>query len=73
MRDDDWEQYVSSPRPGIDPVSVRARCPECRNGMGKHKAWASEVEGDLIQCTKVYDHWWVRSAAKRQEERDENA
>lgn len=73
--DDDWKEVtvVHESEPGISPVSVRAKCPFCKNGMRNHRAFASEPEGDLIQCAAEWDHWWVRSAATRQEERDEHA
>lgn len=73
--DDDWEgvKVVSSPieRPGMDPVSVKARCPICKNGITRHRCWASEPEGDLLQCLKVQEHWWVRPSDTREKERQE--
>ena len=59
-------------QPGIEPVGVRARCPYCKNGMGKHRAFAVEPEGDLLQCSKEWDHIWVRGAEQRQKERHED-
>lgn len=59
-------------QPGIEPVRVRARCPFCKDGMGRHRAFAVEPEGDLLQCSTVWDHIWVRGAEQRQKERNED-